>query len=117
MPPLLLQFERTTKQYLVFCVEMFRNCAGLLSTSCYCVVSVNTEKSQMGILYVCIVCVSALCLISLSKRYIDISHSIMTFDLCFCCCVCLIFWRKKRVGKTEFDVHFESDIEFICNVQ
>lgn len=40
-----------------------------------------------------IVCVSALCLISLSKRYIDISHSIMTFDLCF---FVVVLARKKK---------------------
>lgn len=57
---------------------------------------------------------AALYLISLSKRYIDISHSIMTFDLCFF----LFFFCEKKVGKmNRFVVHFKSDIEFICNVQ
>lgn len=48
------------QQYLVFSVEMFRNCVGLLSTSCHChvfflcsFVSVNTEKVKW-VLYSCV---------------------------------------------------------------
>lgn len=102
---------------------MLRNCAGLLSTSCHCVLFLccfrKYGKSQMGILLYIWVCWMRVCvsvcacecvyLISLSKRYIDISHSIMTFDLCFSAALFLLFLWKKSTENQCVSVH-----GFVC---